>query len=255
MYDAVLELLTDLQLGGRRTQAIDNHASTLIKNICEYFTRLNITQMSLNQDEHLRNVTITAASNGREIVLASLTSSELMSSTADLAEHILHMLQMQSPQMRSPQMRSPQMRSPQMRSPQMRSPQMRSPQMQSTSTGLVGEPSFQAQFTPQYHGHLRWATDHMDSQTMPIAQQHGLTYAPAFQLRSPQLQSTLRRSADDPPIQTDFTPQGNGHLSWATAHMGSQTMPSTQRYGLTYPSALLDDTNVPGCAIPSAACF
>src|SRR5437762_309737 len=96
MYDAVLTLLTDLQLGDSTNQVIDEHTSALVGNICEYLTQLNIARMGVNHNEHSHNVTIMDASNRREILLASLTSSELMSSTADLAAHICHMLQLQS---------------------------------------------------------------------------------------------------------------------------------------------------------------
>jgi hypothetical protein len=61
---------------------------------------------------------------------------------------------------------------------------------------------------------------------------------------------------DDPSIQTEFTAQENGHLSGAIDCIDSPTtMPSAQQYGLTFPSALLDDTNISGCAIPSPAYF
>ncbi|KAI9844979.1 MAG: hypothetical protein M1837_005123 [Sclerophora amabilis] len=166
MYDAVLELLTDLQPGESARQALDDHTSALVRNVCDHFTRLNITRIGLIKDEHSRNVTITATSNSREVVLASLATFESMGSTADLAEHFIHILQMQSPQLRN---------------------------------------------TP----------------TEPVS---------------------------DPAMQTESIPLGDGHSSLETDQAGSETMTSTQRYGLTYPSALLDVTNVSGCSTPDAGC-
>ena len=163
MYEAVLALLADLRLEDSASNVIDDHASALVRNICEYFARLNITQIDFTQNDHSSNVTITAVSKSREFVLASLTSSEQMSSTADLAAHLLRMLQFQSPQLRS----------------------------------------------------------------------------------------TLMAPVDDTSLQTDFIAHDNHSLSWVIDGVDSETaMPSARQYGVTYPSALLDDTNVSGCSIP-----
>jgi hypothetical protein len=90
MCNTVLALLRDLQLGDNVSQVINNHTSALVENLCEYFTTLNITEMRFTRNKY--NITITAVSNSREIVLASLTSSKLMSSMADLAVHLFYML-------------------------------------------------------------------------------------------------------------------------------------------------------------------
>lgn len=166
MYDAVLALLMDLQLGDNASQATDDHTPVLVADLCEYFTRLEITGMRLTQNDHTDGATVKAVSNSREFVLASLTSSELMSSTADLAAHLVHMLQLQSPRLRN------------------------------TTLDPAGDSHFQADYTAQDDYHPSRANDDVDSQT---------------------------------------------------------TMASAQQYGLTYPSALLDDINNSGCAIPTLA--
>lgn len=156
-------MLADLRLEDSASHVIDDHASALVRIICEYFARLDTTQMDFTQNDHSSNVIITAVSKSREFVLASLTSSEQMSSTADLAAHLLRMLQFQSPQ----------------------------------------------------------------------------------------LQSTLMAPADDTSLLTDFIAHDNHSLGWAVDDVDSETtMPSAQQYGVTYPSALLDETNVSGCSLP-----
>jgi hypothetical protein len=83
-YNAVLALLTDLRLEDSSSLVIDGHTAKLVENICE----------SLMPHPHSVNIILT--SDVREIVLASLTASELMSSSADLAAHLLNRLQQQS---------------------------------------------------------------------------------------------------------------------------------------------------------------
>jgi hypothetical protein len=122
-----------------------------VENICEYLTQLNIAKIGLNQNENSSNVTAITASEGREIVLASLTSSELMSSTADLAEHLFHMLRFQSPRLRS------------------------------IAMAPTDDLPFQTDSTAQKNRRLSRATDHTDSETStPSARQYGLTYPSAF---------------------------------------------------------------------------
>jgi hypothetical protein len=91
--------------------------------------------VDLTQNNHTNSVTITVVSKSREIVLASLTSSELMSSTADLAAHLLHMLQLQSPRLGS------------------------------TSVALVDNPTFQKDFITQKDHYQSWTVGSMDTQT------------------------------------------------------------------------------------------
>ena len=93
VLDAVVVLLMDLQVRDGASQDIDDQISALVGSICDHLTHLNITSISWNQDEEPFRVKITVASSHGEILLARLTPSDLTSSIADLAAHILHMLQ------------------------------------------------------------------------------------------------------------------------------------------------------------------
>lgn len=164
MYDAVLALLTDLlQPGDRESQDIDNRTRILIGEICGYLTRLHITGMRLATDDLSGNMTVRVGVDGAEIVLASLTPSELESSATDLAAHLLHMLRLQRPQLPN----------------------------------------------------------------APMAPVGGA------------------------PLQTDVVAQDAHSQNQAIDDRGSPTTTSSsQQEGVTYPSALLDLTNVSGCSLP-----
>lgn len=94
LYEAVLVLLTDLQLEDSSSRGIDDHTCALVEDLCEHFTRLETTRLRLHHNGQSDCVTITAWVNSKEFVLARLTSSERMSSTAALAMRLLHMLQL-----------------------------------------------------------------------------------------------------------------------------------------------------------------
>ncbi|KAI9777559.1 MAG: hypothetical protein M1816_004702 [Peltula sp. TS41687] len=163
MYKAVLAFLTDLCLEDSESQNIDRDTCTRVEDLCKYIARLGITEMRLASTNLSDHVTVTAVSKSRDFILARLTASELMSSTADLAAHLLHMLQFQSPQ----------------------------------------------------------------------------------------LSSTSMAPVDDKSLQTTPIAQDNHSLSWTDDDMDRQmTEPRARQHGLTYPSALLDATNVSGCSIP-----
>ena len=166
MYDAVLALLADLQTGDRASLVADGHTCALVKELCEYFVQLGITGMRLSQNGHSDLATITAFSTSKEFVLASLTSSDCMSSTADLATHLLLLIHLQS------------------------------------------------------------------SQTA----------------------STPTASESHPPLRVDYAAQDNNALSWGTAYGDSYCTAATlQEHGVTYPAELVDDTEIPGCSIPTLA--
>ena len=100
-YNAVLALLTNLWLGDDEGQEmeIDDHTEALIGDLCEHFVRLEVTKLRLARADHSVQVIVAAGSDCQEVVLANLTSSELMSSITDLVMHILHMVQFQSSQL------------------------------------------------------------------------------------------------------------------------------------------------------------
>ena len=103
IYDAVLALLMDLRLEDSKNQEIniDDSTGTLIGELCEYLARLEITGMRLTRNDFSGQTIFATGLDRRETVLASLTPSELMNSIADLAAHLLHMVQLQGPQLPS----------------------------------------------------------------------------------------------------------------------------------------------------------
>ena len=163
MYDAVLALLMDLLQSKSQGTGIDDRTSTLIGELSEYLAGLEITGMRLTWNDLSGQAIVATGLDCQEIVLASLTPSELTSSIAELAAHLLHMVHLQSPRPAS------------------------------TSTAPV----------------------------------------------------------DDPPPRACVVRDDNRSQSWTANSIDSHMPTSTARqYGLTYPSALLDCTNVSGGSIP-----
>ena len=97
IYDAVLALLTDLLGSKSEDLDIDDRTSTLIGELSNYLARLEISGIRLTQNDLSGQAIVATGLDCREIVLANLTPSELMSSIADLAAHLLHMVQFQNP--------------------------------------------------------------------------------------------------------------------------------------------------------------
>ena len=162
-YDAVRALLMDLLGNQSQDIDIDDHTSTLIGELSKYLARLEITKMRLTPNNLSGHAIVATGLDCREIVLASLTPPELMSSVADMAAHLLHLVQSQNPR-------------------------------------------------------------------------------PA---------STLAVPVDDPSPQAYIITDDNRSKSSTVNSINSHSSISTaQQYGLTYPSALLDCTNISGCSIP-----
>lgn len=101
IYDAVFALLTDLLGSKSQDIDLDDRTSTLIGELSEYLARLEITGMRLTRNDISGQAIVATGLDCREIVLASLTPSELMSSIADLAAHLLHMVKLQIPRLAS----------------------------------------------------------------------------------------------------------------------------------------------------------
>ena len=163
LHDAVLALLTDLL--GSQSQDIDigDGTSTLIEELNQYLARLEITGMRLTRNDLSGQDIVAIGMDRREIVLASLAPSNLMSSIANLAAHLLHVVQLQNPRPAS------------------------------TPTNSMDNPPARAYIITDNHRCESWTVNSIDSH-LPI--------------------STIRRD------------------------------------GLTYPSALLDCTNISGCSVP-----
>lgn len=98
MYDAVLALLRDLLQSKSWDTSIDDCASTLIGELSGFFAGLEIAGMRLIQNNFSGQAIVATDLDRREILLTRLTPSELRSSIADLAAHLLHMVHLQSPQ-------------------------------------------------------------------------------------------------------------------------------------------------------------
>jgi hypothetical protein len=155
--------LTDLLWSKSQDIDIDDRTNILIGELSEFLAQLEITGMRLTRNDLSGHTIVATGLDCREIVLASLTHSELMSSIADLAAHLLHMVQLQNPRPAS---------------------------------------------TP----------------AVPV---------------------------DDPPPRAYFITDDNRSQSWTVNSIDSHLSISTvQQYRLTYPSALLDCTNISGCSVP-----
>jgi hypothetical protein len=147
MYDTILALLADLQIGDRASLATDSHTCAVVGKLCDYFAQLEITRLELSQNGNSDLTTITAVSMSHEFVLASLISSDCMGSTADLAAHLLLLLHLQSSQTAS------------------------------TPTAPVSHSPLQANYAAQDNNVLNWETAYGDSHcTAATAHQKRVTY-------------------------------------------------------------------------------
>ena len=99
LYNAVLVLLRDLLQIKSQDIDIDDHTNTVIGELSEYLARLKITKMRLTRNDLSGRAIVATSLDCQEIVLASLTPSELTSSIADLAPHLLHIVRSQNPQL------------------------------------------------------------------------------------------------------------------------------------------------------------
>ncbi|MCJ1382858.1 hypothetical protein MMC17_005971 [Xylographa soralifera] len=103
-YDAVLALLMEL-LGSHSPDVdIDDRTNTRIVELSDYLAQLKITGMKLTRNNLSGQTIVATGLDCGEIVLASLTPSELTSPIGDLAAHLLHMVQFRtlSPKSTSP---------------------------------------------------------------------------------------------------------------------------------------------------------
>jgi dihydroorotase len=89
MHDAVLALLTNLLEKKSQDIDIDDRTSIFIKELSEHLTRLGIIEMRITRNDLSSQAIVVTDLECREIVIASLTSFELMSSIADLIAHLL----------------------------------------------------------------------------------------------------------------------------------------------------------------------
>lgn len=151
MYDAVLAILRDLLQSTSQNTSIDDRTSTLIGELNEFLAGLEITGIRLTLNDLSGQAIMATSLDRREIVLASLTPSELTSSITDLAAHLLHIIHLQSPRPAS------------------------------TSTAPVNDPPPRAYVIKDDNHSQSWRVSSSDSH-MPIsdARQYGLTYPSAL---------------------------------------------------------------------------
>ncbi len=144
-----MALFTDLL--GSKSQDVDDRTSSLIGELSEYLARLEITRMRLTRNDVSGQAIVATGMDCREIVLARLAPSELMSSTAELAAHLLHMVQLQNPRPAS------------------------------TPTVAVGDPPRRAYVITDDTRSQSWTVNSIESHiSISTARQCGLTYPSAL---------------------------------------------------------------------------
>jgi serine/threonine protein kinase len=99
LYNAILKLFVDLEVDA--SHDLDERTCALIEELCENFCRLNITRVRLTKDNILDQTIVFAGREGDEFMLATLTPSEVICPPAELAAHLLNMLEFQGLQRRS----------------------------------------------------------------------------------------------------------------------------------------------------------
>ena len=87
-----MALLRDLLQNKSQNINIDNHTNTLIGELSEYLTELEITGMRLTRNDLSGRAIIATGLDYQEIIFVSLIPSELTSSIADLMAHLLYMM-------------------------------------------------------------------------------------------------------------------------------------------------------------------
>ena len=95
IYESVLKLLKDIQIGG--DEATDSHTSALVQKLCRKFKRLEITEVIKSIDQDAERTILTAVTEERVFELASLTSSNLANPVADLAHQLHQMMDLLDP--------------------------------------------------------------------------------------------------------------------------------------------------------------
>ncbi|KAI9842956.1 MAG: hypothetical protein M1837_006693 [Sclerophora amabilis] len=240
-YDFVLALLKNLHLGDGVDPQVDDHTFTMLEDLCEYFTELDITDVMVTLDDAADCVSVTAISKGREFDLMSLTTSERKSSISELAAHLAHMMHFHG---------------------------VHSP---SASTASVDNSLSQENWPAMNPRSVSWAESignrRGTTESIIITDVHGDFTADSIDTAVDLARGSIPESndnlsgtsgsvattdahgdftavstatADSSPFRRGCAAQDN-QSSWATDGDNSQTSTMTaQRYGLTFPSGLLD---------------
>lgn len=91
IYDVFLTLFA--QLLRSKSQNINDHTSTLIRELSEYLIRLEIITLRLTQNDVLDQVIVAIDIDCRKIVFVNLNTLQLMSSIIEMIAHLLHTIQ------------------------------------------------------------------------------------------------------------------------------------------------------------------
>jgi hypothetical protein len=90
MYECVLELLRDIQMGTESNETLDSGTVALIHDLCQRLDWLNVERIRTQVDDEAERTTVIGVSKAQDYTLASLTSSDVANSVADLARHFIH---------------------------------------------------------------------------------------------------------------------------------------------------------------------
>lgn len=104
LYSDIVKLFTDLKMDVE--EGLDDETKTLVEELCKRFRGLNVTKVGLAQGEVSSQTTVHVKTESEEIVIATLTSSEVLCPPAELATHLLTMLHFWSSQPESRTMAS-----------------------------------------------------------------------------------------------------------------------------------------------------
>lgn len=98
VYENVLELLKELQLGGasQPNNDYDSHTVSYLRALCGELQRLHVVQIQKSFCDSTEQTILTATTDDHDFILASLTSSDLENSVAHLAEHLTGILLLRS---------------------------------------------------------------------------------------------------------------------------------------------------------------
>ncbi|KAK0837771.1 hypothetical protein LTS02_017903 [Friedmanniomyces endolithicus] len=97
MYECVLELLRDIQTGSESSETLDSRTIGLVHDLCQRLDRLNIERIRTQIDDDAERTIVIGVSEAQDFTLASLTSSDVANSVADLARHFINMTDLLSP--------------------------------------------------------------------------------------------------------------------------------------------------------------
>lgn len=88
--------MADLLRIKRQDIDIDNHTSTIIRELSEFLTRLEIIRMRFTSNNLFGHDIVATDLNNQEIVFASVTPFKQINSVGDLASHLLDLVRLQN---------------------------------------------------------------------------------------------------------------------------------------------------------------